>query len=182
MMCDEYDDDIDGGNNDGNNSGDYEHDDGDDDNLGDPLSFAVTKGRCAKGCCAEASFSRPLFAPQASTKLAPAFKVIGPTSVFAFSRSTGFAVWLHRFSSGCFFSGFGAVFSVPCHVLFIDKVSMNPLKHLNPKPSTLNPTLIQITCAFKASCHIKTIMPRSPKWFLRVEVSPKRQPSEGTLL
>ena len=41
-------------------------------------------------------FPQTFLRPTNLNKLAPTFKIIGPTSVFGFSRNTGFAARLHR--------------------------------------------------------------------------------------
>ena len=57
------------------------------------IAMMITR-RYGKGCCAGTLFPN---------KLAPTFKIVGPVSLFAFSRNTDFVARLHRLSSGlCF--------------------------------------------------------------------------------
>ena len=52
-------------------------------------------GRFGK-VAAQALFHQTFLRPTNLNKLAPTFQIIAPTSVFGFSRNTGFAARLHR--------------------------------------------------------------------------------------
>ena len=63
----------------------------DDDNSNGDTSSNDDYGTIWKKVAAQGPFSRTFLRPRNLNNLAPTFKIIGPTSVFAFSRYTGVA-------------------------------------------------------------------------------------------